>query len=218
MNTNKKMFQEAFKVYQNKYAKDETEAFSKSILCGLYFQNSEQAGVVVSFVESLGLNSMFTVVKGCVVHFVTKQFCLCSINLLVKSLVIKDIQGKNHLSKTIPKLSWWTLIVKTFNTNLSRWNSPRQSQNSPAELSLQTFNTNLSRWILSKTIPKLSSWTLIVKTFNTNLSRWNSPRQFQNSHGELSLWRLSTLISQDETLQDNSKTLMVNSHCEDFQH
>ena len=63
MNTNKKMFQEAFKVYQNKYAKDETEAFSKSILCGLYFQSSEQAGVVVSFVESLGLNSMFTVVK-----------------------------------------------------------------------------------------------------------------------------------------------------------
>ena len=63
MNTNKKMFQEAFKEYQNKYAKDETEAFSKSILCGLYFQNSEQAGVVVSFVESLGLNSKFTVVK-----------------------------------------------------------------------------------------------------------------------------------------------------------
>eukprot|EP00438_Fugacium_kawagutii_P030640 Skav224036 [mRNA] locus=scaffold5785:375:815:+ [translate_table: standard] len=41
--TQKKMFTEAFKVYQKKYARDESEGLAKSILCGLYFQNDEKA-------------------------------------------------------------------------------------------------------------------------------------------------------------------------------
>ena len=46
MNTKQKMFTEAFKVYQAKYARDEQEGFAKSILKGLYFHNSEEAGSV----------------------------------------------------------------------------------------------------------------------------------------------------------------------------
>lgn len=43
MNTGHKMFTEAFKVYQKKYARDESEGLAKSILCGLYFQNNMEA-------------------------------------------------------------------------------------------------------------------------------------------------------------------------------
>ena len=40
MNASHKMFTEAFKVYQQKFARDESEGLAKSILAGLYFQNN----------------------------------------------------------------------------------------------------------------------------------------------------------------------------------
>ena len=43
MNTGHKMFTEAFKVYQKKYARDESEGLAKSILAGSYFQNNMEA-------------------------------------------------------------------------------------------------------------------------------------------------------------------------------
>ena len=43
MNTSHKMFTEAFKVYQQKFARDESEGLAKSILAVLYFQNNYEA-------------------------------------------------------------------------------------------------------------------------------------------------------------------------------
>ena len=43
MNTGHKMFVEAFKVYQTRFASDQETGMAKSLVMGLYFQNSEQA-------------------------------------------------------------------------------------------------------------------------------------------------------------------------------
>ena len=43
MKTGHKMFVEAFKVYQTRFASDQETGMAKSLVMGLYFQNSEQA-------------------------------------------------------------------------------------------------------------------------------------------------------------------------------